>query len=104
MKTHVLENFLIIQYRPMIFKNNCGTGRYEKTKTQYHIYIHTDAYKGKCAKIDNRDYPGRKEGWDDTNMSAATLAEAFATAVAYLYDGCNSRAARYFLLSVGPIK
>ena len=88
----------------MIFKGSFGTLRFEKKRTAYHIYIHTDAYKDKCAKIDNRDYPGRKEGWDDTNMSAATLAEAFATAVAYLYDGCNSRAARYFLLSIGAIK
>jgi len=38
-KIHTIGNFDIVEYFPMIFKDCCGTGKYETKKTSFSLYV-----------------------------------------------------------------
>jgi len=78
-KVHEIGPYQIVEYHPEIFKHYAGTGTYEPTLTNFHIYI-----------------DGKDQG-----ESAENLDSALAIAIARRHDGCNSRAGHYFIRMIG---
>lgn len=75
--------YLVFEYHPMIFEGSSGTGKYEPKKTEFASYV-----------MKNRQ-------WQDTHSGHETLEGALAHAIAYRFDGENTRADRYFLRRIG---
>jgi len=76
---HTIGEYDIVEHHPAIFKDSCGTGKYDYTKSQFHPYINGD----------------------DTSYGYDTLESAIVGAIARKYDGCNSQAAYYFCKMIG---
>ncbi len=38
-KVHDIGEYSIVEFHPQLFKNCCGTGEYEKERTEFHPYI-----------------------------------------------------------------
>ena len=72
--THVVGDYLIVEYHPEIFEKSLGTGRYARNISMFHPYT-----RGK-----------------DTFMSLSSLDRALVAAIGQKHDGCNSSAAEYF--------
>ena len=68
-KVHEIGEYSIVEYRPQIFKDSCGTGKYEEEKTNFHPYIN-----GK-----------------DTNRSFESLDDAIIGTICYKVDSNNTR-------------
>ena len=78
-EVHEIGPYRFVEYHPQIFKNHTGTGAYESTLTNFHIYI----------------------GGKDQSESAENLDAALAIAIARRHEGPNSRAGRYFIRMIG---
>lgn len=81
--TFEVGSYLVLEYHPMIFERGIGTGKHEPKKTEFASYV-----------MKNRN-------WQDTHTGHDTLEGALAHAIAYRFDGENTRADRYFLRSIG---
>ena len=77
-ESQILGDFQLITYYPVITKNGFPTKKFEETP-RYSGY-----YKGQR-----------------NSHSYRSVEEFLVGMIAYFFDGCNSRADKYFLLSVG---
>lgn len=68
-KLHEIGEYQIIEYHEQIFKNSCGTGKYEKEKTTFHVH-------------------GRSHSFESLDM-------ALIGAICLKHDGSNTRAPWY---------
>ena len=78
-EVHSIGEYDVIEFHPQIFKNCCGTGKYDYDRTMFHPY---------------------REG-KDTNRSYHALDQALVGTIALKYDDLNSQAASYFFKMVG---
>lgn len=79
--THQLGDYQFIEHLDRVFVNSCGTEQFKDT-TSFSCY-----HKGRSL-----------------SMGASTLEGAIVSAIAYVRDGCNSQAARYFMRMIGGKK
>lgn len=77
--THEVGNFVIAEFHPEIFKDNIGTKKYDKTTTNFHVFIN-----GKS-----------------TSRSYSSLDMALIGAICIKHEGLNTQAPHYIAKMIG---